>query len=210
LPSSNDPATALGTALGNGLFEMLTAPAQPKTAEQIEQERQAELARQKAEEERQQKIKAYEEAQENARRKKEEQLDQEAQASLDLLGAGAKPKAALSDEELLGQNKSANYTTAFNHAVQCVSRNAGPTCSHGTAEQTIACVADYNAGYEAGAKKVALDMKAAYDAGYTAGSKGTADNGAADSRAVGGCRVQWIETYSRGHFAGKTKTGADR
>ncbi len=206
---SNDPATALGTALGNALADAIFAPPTPKTPEQIEQERQADLARQKAEAERQQKIREYEEAQARAKKEKEAQLDREAQDSLALLGASA--KSNLSDEELLAQSKknnekkSENYNKAFHHATQCISRNAGTTCSSGTAEQTMACVRDYNAGYDAGAKKVEIEMNEAYDAGYGAGVRGALDNGAADPRAVEGCRVQWIEAYSRGHFAGKTK-----
>lgn len=208
---TNDPAAALGAAIGNALVDAILAPAAPKTPEQLEQERQDELARQKAAQERAQKIKEYEEAQARAKQEKELQLDREAQDSLALLGASAKAKPSLSDEELLALNgkndekKSDGYQKAFNHAVQCISRNAGTTCSSGTAEETAKCVRDYNAGYDAGAKKVEMEMAEAYDAGYGAGSKGAIDNGAADPRAIGGCRVNWIEAYSRGHFAGKEK-----
>ena len=211
------PNTVEG-ALMQGLMQGITngmqnqPPPRQMTPEEIEQQRQAEIARQKAEQERQQKIREYQEAEERAKREREAQLDREAQDSFVLLNSGAKPKSALSDEDLIGQDKknkdekkSEGYQKGFDHADQCISRNAGSTCSAGSAEQTVACVADYNAGYNAAAKKIEIVMKEAYDTGEATGGKGELANGPADPRGVGGCRTQWIEAYNRGYFSGKEK-----
>ena len=87
MPTSSDPAAAIGTQMGNLLWDALTAPAQPKTPEQIEAERQAELLRQQREAERQAKIQKYLNEEADKLQKKNENLDKEAQDSLSLLGA---------------------------------------------------------------------------------------------------------------------------
>ena len=175
---------------------------------QQQQEQQAEIARQKAEQERQQKIQEYLQEQQQAKKVKEAKLDSEAQDGMGLLGSSSAP--ALSDQQLIGQNpnndvadKSDGYQKGYNHAVNCVSRSAGSSCSAGTAQQTISCVQQYNVGYDAGSTKVQIAMKEAYQSGEVAGRNGQLSNGAADPRASGGCRTEWIESYNRGYFSGK-------
>ncbi len=187
-------------------------PLSPYQIQQLQleqqQEQQAEIARLKAEQERQQKIQAYLQAKEQAKKLKEAKLDREAQDGMDLLGSS--PAPTLSDQELIGQSpnndvrdKSEGYQKGYNHAMNCISRSAGSSCSAGTAQQTILCVQQYNGGYDAGLAKVQLAMKEAYESGEQAGRKGQLSNGAADPRASGGCRTEWIESYNRGYFAGK-------
>lgn len=95
--------------------------------------------------------------------------------------------------------KSDYYTKAYEHASQCISRNAGPTCAGVTAEQQSKCVADYNAGYEAGAKERELNLTEAYQAGVGAAVRGEKQNAFADERAKGPCRIEWLDSYDKGY-----------
>lgn len=104
LPAGGDPATVIGTQLGNMLFNVMTAPAQPKTPAQIEAERQAEIQRQQREAERQAKIQKYLNDEAEKKRQKDAALDKEAEDSLSLLDH--KP-AAMSDADLLAPSKNA-------------------------------------------------------------------------------------------------------
>ena len=185
--------------LMQGLVNGMNQPARQLTPEEIEQQRQNEVARQQAEAAKQQKINNYIETQARLKQEKDAQLEKEAQDSMALL-------ATKKEDPKPDEKKSAGYQTAFKHATECISRNAGSTCSAGTAEQTHACVVDYNAGYEAGQKSVQIAMKEAFAAGEAAGKSGKLDDGASDERATGGCRTQWIESYSQGHFSGKSKS----
>jgi len=99
--------------------------------------------------------------------------------------------------------KSGAYTKGFKDASGCYSQNAGPSCTDAGADQQQACVADYRAGFELGDKQRAMAMQEAYQAGQLAGARGGPANGAADPRAQGPCRTQWVEIYNRGHFQGK-------
>ena len=174
-----------------------------------QQEQQEELEEQRAEQARQQKIQAYLQAKQQAKQAKEEKLDNEAENGLNLLGSSS-AATGMTDQQLLGQNsnndaanKTEGYQKGFDHAINCISRSAGSSCSAGTAQQTISCVHDYNAGYNAGSTKVQALMNEAYQTGESAGRAGQIDNGAADPRSSGGCRTGWIESYNRGYFAGK-------
>ncbi len=176
---------------------------------QQQQQQQEEIEAQKAEQERQEKIQTYLQAQQRAKQEKAAKLDNEAESGLSLLGATS-ASTGMTDQQLLGQSSNANdtnttkgYQKGFDHAINCISRSAGSSCSAGTAQQTISCVHDYNAGYDLGSKKVQALISDAYQAGETAGRTGQVNNGAADSRASGGCRTEWIESYNRGYFAGK-------
>jgi hypothetical protein len=204
LPPSGDPATAIGTALGNMLFDALTSPSQPKTPEQIEAERQAELAREQAERERQQKIQNYVDEEARKKREKDAALDKEAEDALLLasphVAAAAEP---LSDSDLISK-KTAAFTKGFEDGSGCFSQNAGPRCSGVTADQQQACVTDYRNGYEEGDKQRKVSMDEAYHAGRTAGAGGgDLSSGVADPRAQGPCRTSWIDNYSRGFIEGK-------
>ena len=108
LPAGGDPATVIGNQLGNMLFDVMTAPAQPKTPEQIEAERQAEIQRQQYEAERQSKIQKYLNEEAEKKRQKDAALDKEAQDSLSLLDHKRTAPAVMSDEDLLASSKNAN------------------------------------------------------------------------------------------------------
>ncbi len=162
-----------------------------------QQEQQEALEEQKAEQERQQKIQAYLQAKQQAKQEKETKLDNEAENGLNLLGSSS-AATGMTDQQLLDQNsnsattnKTEGYQKGFEHAMNCISRSAGSSCSSGTAQQTIACVHDYNAGYNAGSMKVQVLLSDAYQTGEAVGRTGQANNGAADSRAKGGCRTEW-------------------
>lgn len=100
--------------------------------------------------------------------------------------------------------KSSSYTKGFEHASQCFSQNSGSACAGVTAEQQQACVADYRGGYESGSIRIKLVLQEAYQAGHSAAARGELANGAADPRAVGPCRNDWIVAYNNGHFGAKS------
>jgi hypothetical protein len=85
----------------------LTAPAEPKTPEQIEAERQAQIQREQREAERQAKIQKYLDDETIKTQQKDASLDREAQDSLSLLGHKASAPPTMSDEELLRSNNDA-------------------------------------------------------------------------------------------------------
>ena len=101
-PAGGDPATELGHQMGNMLWQKLTTPEPPKSAEQIEADRQAELLRQQQEAERQAKIQKYLSDEAAKQQQKNAALDQEAQDSMSLLDHKPAPAATMSDDELLG------------------------------------------------------------------------------------------------------------
>jgi hypothetical protein len=106
LPAGGDPAVQLGTQIGNQLGDLFiqSLTPQPKTPEQLEAERQAEIERQRREAKRQAKIQKYLDEQALKKQQKEADLDREAKDSLSLLDH--KPAAVtMSDAELLGSNK---------------------------------------------------------------------------------------------------------
>jgi len=189
---------------------MNPTPDRPKTPQEIEQERQQAILRQQAEEARQKKIRDYVEAQKKEKQDKEDALDREAQDSIVLFNSGTSGAPRMpSDEELIGGGKTMKETRSLgasrgsHDASECISRSAGSACSTGTAEETEACVAGYNDGYDLAAKNTEILMQAAFSTGETAGQKGELANGPADERAKGGCRVQWIEKYNKGYFKGR-------
>lgn len=94
------------------------------------------------------------------------------------------------------------YSKGFEHASQCISQNAGTSCSGAGADQT-ACIAGYRTGYEAGNKQREMSMQEAYQAGLSAGKRGELNNGASDARADGPCRTDWIQSYGHGFTKGK-------
>lgn len=103
------------------------------------------------------------------------------------------------------QPKSEAYTKGFEHASQCISQNAAAVCIAG---QPQTCAADYRTGYDLGSKQRELVLREAYQAGQSAGERGELSNGGADERAQGPCRLDWIQSYNRGHWQGKnTKQG---
>ncbi len=92
------------------------------------------------------------------------------------------------------------YNKGYDDASQCYSQNAGPRCAAVAADQQLACITDYRAGYELGDKRRLFVLQEAYQSGQIAGAKGEADNGRSDPRAAGSCRQNWIITYSRGYI----------
>ena len=123
LPTGSDPAVVLGTAAGNLLWQVITAPAQPKTPEQIEAERQAEILRQQREAERQAKIQKYLNDEASKLQQKNENLDNEAQDSLSLLDRKSSVPVAMSDAELLGSSKGAYAPSLCTKELQELSSN---------------------------------------------------------------------------------------
>jgi hypothetical protein len=208
VPVGNTPAQMMNQMgqdmIMQGVQQLLNPT--PKTPEQLEAERQAELARQAAEAARQKRIQDYLAEEARKKRERDDALDAEAKQSLALLPRASGADASLSDDDLLHPKKSASFDLGLNDALQCISRNAGPRCSRVPADQTQACVSDYNAGYAVGEAKVKLALSEADLAGKTDGAKGAPSNGAADPRATEGCRTQWIESYNRGYFEGKHAT----
>jgi len=95
-----DVATQLGTQLGNAVFKAMTTP---KTPEELEAERQAQILRQQQEAERQAKIQKYLDAEAQKQKEKNTALDREAQDEMSLLDH---KNVALSDDELLASDKS--------------------------------------------------------------------------------------------------------
>ena len=95
------------------------------------------------------------------------------------------------------------YSRGFADASQCYSQNAGPYCTGVSRDQWESCLSDYRAGFTGGDKQRKQLMADAFQTGRHAGEIGEPANGASDPRAEGACRVQWIETYNRGHFEGE-------
>lgn len=100
------------------------------------------------------------------------------------------------------QTMSDSYSKGFEHASQCISENAGPSCSGRTAEQQETCIADYRAGYFSGNKQKQLTLQEAILVGYGAAMRGEKDGAFTDQRAQGPCRLEWIESYKRGYLKG--------
>jgi hypothetical protein len=95
------------------------------------------------------------------------------------------------------------YSKGFEHATQCISKNAGTACAGVTAAQQQTCVSDYLAGYDSGNMQTKLVLQEAFQAGQAAGARGELANAASDKRAQGPCRIDWIASYNRGHDQGR-------
>jgi len=98
--------------------------------------------------------------------------------------------------------KAYGYTKGFEHASQCFSQNS-TVCSGAPADQQQTCIDDYRLGYTAGDKRRVMAMNEAFRVGEEAGKNDKKDTSFNDPRAQGPCRVQWVESYNRGHFQGK-------
>jgi hypothetical protein len=206
--------TALGTALGNAIANSLkTDPAEEarrKAAEEAlaEDRRRTEEERFRVEEERKNKL-------------LETMMSVGESPQLGLMGVDSGPGLSLmtgdqavsasasldksnqDDNKSGSQSKSVGYTKGFEDASQCFSQNSGARCAGMDANQQQTCLSDYRLGYAAGDKQRVLVMNEAFASGEYAGKTGELANGASDPRADGPCRLQWIETYNRGHFQGK-------
>lgn len=212
LPSANSElATTLGKALGKAIADSIRGNPEEEAA------RRAELAAQ-------QKRAAEEKARQDEETKQRligtlQGVDSSSQ--LGLMGVDAAPDLQLitGDQSVSASNspakpnentnqtqsqpKSAAFTKGYDDASQCFSQNSGPHCASLAGEEWQTCLADYRAGYQVGDKERALLMQQAWQAGQLAGAKGELANGAADPLADGPCRVEWIQTYNKGHFQGK-------
>ena len=181
------PADAVGL-VGLGLIgNALNAPSAPerqKTPAEITAERVA----------------AEKFAIENARREREreEKADQRVAPMFALLD----PLPLTPAQEPV---RSSFFTKGFEHASQCISQNAGTSCSGEAASEQQNCVADYRAGYDAGNRQKVLAMEEALQAGLKAGANGELANGGSDARANGPCRIEWIESDNKGFFQGKNR-----
>jgi hypothetical protein len=109
----------------------------------------------------------------------------------------ARPLAGRADA---GLARSPAYSRGFEHASGCFSENAGPSCVGATGGQQQACLVAYRAGYDAGSVQRDLVLREARQAGRDAGARGELANAASDPRALGPCRVTWIEAYNEAHF----------
>lgn len=92
-----------------------------------------------------------------------------------------------------------SYAKGFEHGSGCYSQNSGPTCSGAAPQLFDTCIADYRAGYQVGERAMKTEIDNAYRAGQRARAAGELNNGAAQSGAVGTCRIEWIKAYSNGH-----------
>lgn len=182
--SATDTVGLVGMGLiGNALLSPGT-PQRPKTYAEIEAERVA----------------AERAAIEAARRERERQARKDERA--DSMFALLDPIPEVPADE---PPKSNFYTKGFDHASQCISQNAGTSCSGMSASEQQICIDGYRAGYDAGDKQRIMAMEQAFQAGLTAGARGERQNGGADARAVGQCRQEWIQSYDRGHYQGKNR-----
>lgn len=206
--------TEIGKALSDALFGNPEADARRKAQERLradEQRRAAEEADRKLEEQKNRLLSGM--------------IGVETAQPLGLMGIESGPGLSLmadspsaiaptakGDSPAAGKNAkqalSTVYTKGFEHASQCISQNAGSACAGVTAEQQQTCVSDYRAGYDSGSKQRTLVLQEAYQTGQGAGARGELDNGASDQRAQGPCRVDWIKSYSRGHYQGKNAKGS--
>jgi hypothetical protein len=178
---------ALGLASMGILGNALLAPSTPETPQQAaaraENERAWAVQRSKADEEARIKEAAY-----------QMQQDSISMALLDLAAVEFQ-QAATRPREV-----SQAFDKGFEHASSCISQNSGAACGGSTSET---CIADYRAGYDAGKKKYNFLMEEAFLEGKRAGEKGEALNGASSPNANGPCRIEWIQQYDRGHWAGQ-------
>jgi len=216
-PSGGSVGTILGTAIGQEIGKALFGDPEADARRKAEEGLRAEQQRRAAEE---------------ANRKQEEQKNRllgnmigvdnspplglmgvESGAGLSLMtdspsaitppAQGAPPAVGMSAD----QAKSTAFSKGFEHASKCISQNAGSSCAGATAEQQQDCVADYRAGYDSGSQQNSLVLQEAYRAGQGAAARGELANAASDQRAQGPCRIEWIESYNRGHFQGKNARG---
>lgn len=205
--------TEIGKELGKALFGDPEADARRKVEERLradEQRRAAEEADRKLEEQKNRLLGGM--------------IGVETAQPLGLMGVESDPGLSLMTDSpsaiaspakgaQLAAGKRANhalstvFTTGFEHASQCISQNAGSACAGVTAEQQQTCVSDYRAGYDSGSKQRTFVLQEAYQAGQGAAARGELDNGASDQRAQGPCRIDWIKSYSRGHYQGKIAKG---
>lgn len=151
-------------------------------------------------------------------RQQEEKARQDAQTSARLLGqsgtpgelslmglqdTGASLQLMTGDEALqpLASTSPTAPSEAYNRghddAARCGSANAGPFCA--AAQDTATCVDDYNRGFEAGSQERKQRIVEAYQAGLQAGRRNEPANAAADARADGECRIDWVQAYNQGY-----------
>ena len=127
-------------------------------------------------------------------------LDQSADASssLRLMADDQRPSTAGAGSK----SKVFGYNKGYDHASQCISQNS-TVCMGAPKEQQKTCIDDYRAGYAAGDKQRVLVMKEAFQVGVAAG-RAVEDNrnGFNDARALGPCRLEWLDAYRRGHETG--------
>jgi len=131
--------------------------------------------------------------------------DGDSSSGLQLMGSDQQPNASdrnKSSDKKRSRAKAYGYTKGFEHASQCFSQNIS-VCNGAPADQQNTCIDDYRAGYASGDKRRAMVMNEAFRIGEKAGSEDKPNNSFNDPRADGPCRVQWVETYNRGHFQGK-------
>jgi len=98
--------------------------------------------------------------------------------------------------------KSPAFSSGFDAASRCASRSGGAACGAVPGDQLDACMDDYRAGYDFGAKQEAARLELAAKKGETAGASGKRDDAASDPDSGGDCRIQWVEAYNRGYFQG--------
>jgi hypothetical protein len=192
--SGGSIGTIIGTEIGKELGKALFGDPEADAIRKAEQE----LERRRAEEQ------ALKQQEESKNRLLGNMIGVDNSPPLGLIGVESSPGLSLmTDSPSANQARSTAYSKGFEHASQCISQNAGSSCAGVTAEQQQACVADYRAGYDSGSQQKALVLQEAYQAGRSAASRGELANAASDQRAQGQCRIEWIESYNRGHFQGK-------
>jgi len=152
---------------------------------------------------------------EEAQRRAAEQAQRQEEQHRDLLaslipgpGSASTATSGLPQGNNTTGAKSNHFTKGFEDASQCYPDNAFGYCIGVRKEDQDTCPNDYRAGFEVGDKRRQLVMDEAYRAGEQAGRAGDRNGSFTDHRAQGPCRLQWIETYNRGHFSGKNAKAA--
>jgi hypothetical protein len=206
-------AGILGNALGKAMSEALFGNPQQDAAHQAEATRRTQEATQAAEQQRQMdEQRRIEEARQQDLAKQRilgSLKDRELSTSLVLKTEDNNPslgghelKLKLGDTENQKPKPDA-FNKGFQASSECYSQNAGPYCSGFSGNEWQSCLDDYRSGYQVGDKQRVQILNEATSAGKDAGAKGELNNAASDPRALGPCRTQWIDAYTRGYSQGK-------
>lgn len=196
----------LGTIIGNELNKALwgdpaeEARRKAQEAQRVEQQQAQEA--QRAEQQRRANEEALRKAEETKNRLLGGMIGVDGLQPLGLLGVEPRSELSLMTDSAPvppAAKKPTSFTKGFEHASQCISQNSGSACAGVAANLQQTCVADYRGGYESGSIQRKLVLQEARQVGQDAAARGDLANGAADARALGPCRTDWIMTYNNGY-----------
>ncbi|MFQ5755769.1 MAG: hypothetical protein ACE5H7_06690 [Acidiferrobacterales bacterium] len=185
---------AIGQGLANSLFGNPQEEARRKRQRELEAQRAAAAAQRRAEEE--------------ARRKEQEHKELMS-AMMPVPGLARAPAPSFLPT---GVNRPGNtditYSTAhrkgYEDSTQCYPSNAFGYCAAAKPDETDSCIKGYQEGFAEGERPHSDMMTTAYQLGESAGKDGRKNDAFNDPHAIGPCRNEWIRTYNRGYFQGKT------